>query len=48
MQGVSLAQMMYVGKYKSHKKALFTTMKKSNTAPISKGQIFINIEGVEA
>ena len=34
-QGVSIAQMMYVSKYKSHKIALFNSMKKSNIAPIS-------------
>ena len=35
-QGVSIAQMMYVSKYKSHKIALFNSMKKSNIAPISR------------
>ena len=34
-QGVSIAQMMYASKYKSHKIALFNSMKKSNIAPIS-------------
>ena len=34
-QGVLIAQMMYVSKYKSHKIALFNSMKKSNIAPIS-------------
>ena len=34
-QGVSLAQMMYVSKYKSHIIALFNSIKKSNLAPIS-------------
>ena len=34
-QGVSIAQMMYVSKYNSHKIALFNSMKKSNIAPIS-------------
>ena len=34
-QGVSIAQMMYVSKYKSHRIALFNSMKKSNLAPIS-------------
>ena len=34
-QGVSIAQMMYVSKYKSHIVALFNSMKKSNIAPIS-------------
>ena len=39
-QGVSIAQMIYVSKYKSHKKALFNcnSMKKSNIAPISSHQ----------
>ena len=32
---VSIAQVMYVSKYKSHKIALFNSMKKSNLAPIS-------------
>ena len=37
-QGVSIAQMMYVSKYKSHKIALFNSMKKSNIAPIFREQ----------
>ena len=37
-QGVSIAQMMYVSKYKSHKIALFNSMKKSNIAPISEAR----------
>ena len=35
-QGVSIAQMMYASKYKSHKIALFNSMKKSNITPISR------------
>ena len=35
LQGVSLAQMMCVSKYKSHKIALFNSIEKSNIAPIS-------------
>ena len=40
-QGVSIAQMMYVSKYKSHKIALFNSMKKSNIAPISESFKFV-------
>ena len=40
-QGVSIAQMMYVSKYKSHKIALFNSMKKSNIAPISGSDVTI-------
>ena len=43
-QGVSIAQMMYVSKYKSHKIALFNSMKKSNIAPISMMLFLRNFE----